>query len=296
MVPLFRMNRKTLLILALLLIAVGFIVLIHNRINPVQQETKEKISVVTSFYPLYFFTSQIAQEHATVINITPAGAEPHDYEPNTQDIATIEQSDLVILNGAGLEAWGEKIQPSLILSLNEKNGKDPHTWLDPILAKQAVEKITNALVSIDPQNEPSYQMNSTILLGKLDALDASFKQNLSSCKQSTAITSHAAFGYLAARYGFSQISISGISPDDEPSPQKLAEITKLAKTKGVHFIFFETLVSPRLAETIAQEIGAKTLVLDPIEGVTDENAQTGKNYFTIMKDNLTNLRTALECK
>ncbi len=130
---------------------------------------------------------------------------------------------------------------------------------------------------------------------KLDQLDKTYAEGLKTCKQKDIITSHAAFGYLATRYGLNQVAISGISPDEEPSSQQLAEVAKFAKENDVKYIFFESLVSPKLSETIAHEIGAKTLVLDPLEGISDDDIKQGKNYFTVMENNLKNLQKALQC-
>ncbi len=271
-----------------------------------------RLQVVTSFYPLYFFTTQIVLDKAAVYNITPAGAEPHDYEPTTRDIAKIEDSQLLVLNGGKLEAWGENIQNILSkknttiinvgetlinqdITENDNQMRDPHIWLDPVLAKKEVEIIAKNISTIDPTNSQFYSDNSKLLINKLENLNSQFKAGLNNCQKKDIITSHAAFGYLTREYNLNQITISGLSPDEEPSPKKLAEITKLAKENQINYIFFESLVSPKLANTIAQEIGAKTLVLNPIEGLTDEEIKNGKNYFTEMQNNLTNLKIALEC-
>jgi zinc transport system substrate-binding protein len=273
----------------------------------------KKIHVTASFYPLYFFASQIGGDKASVVNITPAGAEPHDYEPSTGDLATIEKSDILIMNGGILETWGDKVKDELknkkttvvvagegLMSqqIDEENGKmlDPHVWLDPVLAKSEVQKIVAAFQQADPINAPYYQSNASRLEAELDRLNQEFQQGLSSCKQKNIVTSHAAFGYVASRYHLEQVALTGLSPDEEPTPQKLAEIATFAKTHQVTYIFFETLISPRLAETIAKEVGAKTLVFDPLEGLSKDDEVAGKNYLSIQRENLQNLRIALECK
>jgi zinc transport system substrate-binding protein len=129
----------------------------------------------------------------------------------------------------------------------------------------------------------------------LDQLNAEYKAGLSSCQKKDFVTSHAAFGYLAATYGINQIAISGVSPDEEPSSQKLAEVANLVKQKDIKIIFFESLVSPKLSETIASETGAKTMVLDPIEGITSNDLKVGHTYLTVMRDNLAALQDALQC-
>lgn len=272
-----------------------------------------KPQVVASFYPLYFFASQIAGDKATVYNITPAGAEPHDYEPTTQDIVRIEDGQLLVLNGGKLEAWGDKITDSLkgsntkIITVGNdianqmvvEDGneiRDPHVWLDPALAKKEVAAIVKGLSSVDPANASYYHSNAQTLESNLDSLDAQFHQGLSNCQKKDIITSHAAFGYLAREYGLNQVSISGLSPDAEPSPRQLAQVADFAKKNNVKYIFFESLVSPKLSQTIANEVGAQTLVLNPIEGLADDEIAQGKTYFTEMNSNLTNLKIALQCR
>jgi len=217
------------------------------------------------------------------------------------------------LNGGGLEAWGDNIKQNLqskdtvIVTVGEgltnqqvmeegENMTDPHIWLSPPLAKEIVDKITSGFIQIDPTNKDYYQSNATALKAKLDDLDMQYRQGLASCQEKNIITSHAAFGYLATAYGLHQVPITGLSPDVEPSPQQLADIVKFAKANNVKYIFFESLVSPKLSNTIASEVGAKTMVLNPIEGLTNEEISQGKSYFTEMESNLANLQTALQCK
>jgi zinc transport system substrate-binding protein len=173
--------------------------------------------------------------------------------------------------------------------------KDPHVWLNPQLAKNEVRRITDGYISIDPTNTMFYQENEKALDDKLDQLDSEYKEGLANCQNKDIITSHAAFAYLAEQYGLNQVAISGLSPDEEPSAQQLADVANFARKNNVRYIFFESLVSPKLSETIASEIGAKTMVLDPIEGLSDDDIKQGKNYFTVMEDNLKNLQTALQC-
>jgi len=271
-----------------------------------------RLSIVTSFYPLYFFTTQIAGEYATVYNITPAGAEPHDYEPTIGDIALLEKSDLIILNGGNLEPWAENIKKNIKDSTKiiitgdnlmditkEEDGQihqDPHVWLNPQLAQKQVENISLVLQQIDTKHKESYQRNASILIQKLDTLDQEFHDNLRNCTKRTIVTSHDAYGYIVRAYNLQQQSISGISPDEEPSPKKLSEITDFVKSNNVKYIFFETLLSPKYAKTIAQEAGAQTLVFNPLEGLTTEEQNQGEDYFSIQRENLANLKTALECK
>jgi zinc transport system substrate-binding protein len=176
------------------------------------------------------------------------------------------------------------------------SGTDPHYWLDPVLAKQVVEQIRDGLLRADPINAPYYSRRADDYMVKLNDLNRDIQTGLETCAQHTIVTSHDAFGYFAERYHLTVTSIAGISPDQEPSPAKLAELTTLIKNEGIHYIFFEKLVSPRLAETLAHETGAQTAVFDTIEGVTNEDQQKGKDYLSIQRDNLASLRSSLSCQ
>jgi zinc transport system substrate-binding protein len=279
-----------------------------------KEETKEidqKMSVVASFYPIAFFSSEIGGYKTIVTNLTPSGVEPHDYEPTTKDLALLEQSRVVVLNG-GVEVWADKVKSNLedkqinIITAGEgiinkeieEDGKkiaDPHIWLDPVLAKEEAQKIAEGFAQADPQNQSYYENSLSLLNDKFDQLNQKYKMGLSNCQKKDIITSHTAFGYLAARYGLNQVAIAGLSPESEPSLQQLADISEFAKENNVKYIFFENLVSPKLSETIASEVGAKTLVLDPLESLSEDDSKQGKNYFTVMEDNLKNLQLALGC-
>ncbi len=269
--------------------------------------------VLTSFYPLYYLTTQIAGDRAEVRSLVPTGTEPHEWEPSARDVTDIKKSAVFVYNGAGLEPWVEKtlaaapstkrvvVEAAQGLTLappptGTEVGKftvDPHVWLDPTLAKTIATNVAAGLTQADPGGKETYARNLADLVARLDTLDTQFKEGLRECARRDIITSHAAFGYLASRYKLEQIAVEGLSPDSEPTPSRIVEVTKLARTRGATTIFFETLVSPRVAETIANEMGARTLTLDPLEGVQDEKTQT---YFTVMAGNLANLRTALGCR
>lgn len=311
------MNTKKIFIILAIVVVVSIIAVMGfgNR-SSISETSDQRITVVASFYPVYFFAQQIGGEHANVTNVTPAGAEPHDYEPTPQDIARIENSQLLVLNGGEVDIWGDRVRqdtdPSkttvIVAGENlmtqqiedeEEVGEliaDPHVWLSPTLASRMVDKILAGFVEADPDNAGYYQANVQELKSRLTDLDAEFQQGLSSCASTDIITSHAAFGYLASAYGLTQIPISGISPDEEPSAQDLANVAKFAKDNNVKYIFFESLISPKLSETIANEVGAQTLVLNPLEGLTGEEVTSGKDYFTEMRSNLANLKTALSCR
>ncbi len=272
-----------------------------------------KVHVAASFYPLGEFSRQVGGDLVSVSVIVPAGVEPHDYEPTPQDIATIYASDVFVINGAGMDAWAEKIRPDLenkgvkVLVMSKALGFDggsddttsqvidPHFWLDPVLAEKEVNAIKDVLSSVDMNHQGVYTDNTRAYTQSLQALDRSYRDGLSVCSNKTIITSHAAFGYVSKEYGFETLSITGFSPESEPSTRQLADLAALARQKQIKYIFFETLVSPRLADTLASEIGAQTLVFNPLEGLTPEESVQGKNYISVMRENLHNLQIAMDC-
>jgi zinc transport system substrate-binding protein len=305
------MKKLIALTLFAVILITGIFFAVKN--STVNSPNSGKVQISASFYPYYFFASQIGGNKVNVENITPAGAEPHDYEPSTGDIVKIYSSKLLILNGA-VEPWGDKIQQDLkgtstkvliagqglftqkVIDENGINSVDPHIWLSISLAKKQVAAIYNAFISVDPVNRNYYLANTNKLLSSLDTLDQNYKKGLSSCQKKDIVTSHAAFGYLATDYGLTQVPIAGLSPDSEPSLKQMANITNFVKINGIKYIFFENLVSPKLSQTIADETGAKTLVLDPLEGLTPDALAKGSTYLTVMRQNLANLRIALQCQ
>ncbi len=304
------MKKILILLLIVVLIGIGLYLGIKNN---GRSPSNGKMQVTASFYPYYFFASQIGGNKAQVTNIVPAGAEPHDYEPTTGDLVAINSSKLLILNGQ-VEPWGAKIQTDLkgkstvvlvagqglfTQNVTDEAGKtsiDPHVWLSPTRAKVQVNAILNEFIVLDPSNKDYYFRNATKLLADLDKINADFKTGLVSCKKKDIVTSHAAFGYLASDYGLTQIPIAGLSPDAEPSLKDMANITNFVKTNGIKYSFLESLVSPKLSQTIANATGAQTMVLDPLEGLTPVALARGENYLTVMEQNLQNLKIALECQ
>lgn len=285
------------------------------RPSSVPAETDAKLKIVASFYPLAHFAEKVGGGFVSVANVTPAGAEVHEYEPSPQQIAAAHDADLLIYNGGGADNWASRLAPSLsgthtatleISSVvdtklpapagEEDLNFDPHFWLDPVLAQEEVAAIRDELIAVDPAHAPAYRENAAAYIAELAQLDAEFRSGLASCDIHTAVTAHAAFGYVARRYGFLQVAIRGLSTEVEPSAGRMAEIAAEAKANGVTYIFFETLVSPQLSQTIAAEIGAKTLVFDPLEGLTQKDIALGKDYLSVQRENLASLRTALACR
>ena len=258
------------------------------------------MKIYATFYP-FRFPLKIAEDKADVSMLVPAGVEPHDFEPSPKKMSEMYDQDVFIYLGEAMEPWGVKMAVQLEekgITIVEagmgliKDG-DPHIWLDPNLAQKMAQKIYEALSSEDEANAASYQKNYEELSQKLQELDRLYAESLKNVKNKNIVTSHAAFGYMAARYGFNQISITGISPLDEPSPRKMAEITQMCRSKGIKYVFFETLASPKLAKSLADEVDMGTLILNPLGSLTQEEMDSGEDYFSIMDKNLVNLVKAM---
>jgi zinc transport system substrate-binding protein len=248
-------------------------------------------TVVAAFYPLAFAAQQIGGDGISVRNLTPPGVEPHDLELAGSDIRTIADAGLVLYLGQdfqpALEDAIDSTSANAVDLLGPGKAKDPHVWLDPIRYAALAERIGKEL---DRGSEAER------LAAKLRALDSEFRRGLSHCERKEIVTSHAAFGYLAARYGLEQVAITGIAPEAEPTPRELESVVHEVQAVGATTVFFETLVSPRLAETVAREVGAKTAVLDPLEGLTEQETNAGEDYFSVMRENLAALRKGLGCR
>jgi zinc transport system substrate-binding protein len=295
-----NMNRtRFVAAIAIVLFLAGIAILLGTR----TAAPSDRMQVVATFYPLYEFAKQVGGTRVEVTNITPAGSEPHDYEPTPQQMAAAQKAGVFIYNGAPFEPWMAKFLPEYKgtkvaggSNLEIRTGYDPHYWLDPVFAQTVVNNIRDALGRADPANSQYYTQQSAVYNAKLQKLHDDITAGLRECKLRTVITSHDAFGYYGARYNLKIVPIAGISPDQEPSPAKLAELSDLVKQEGIGYVFFESLVSPKLAETVAAEAGAKTAVFDTIEGITSEEQQKGKDYIAVQRENLQNLRTALACR
>ncbi len=253
-------------------------------------------TVVGAFYPVAYAAEQIGGPGYDVVNLTPPGAEPHDLELTPRAVGRIENADVVLYLSHGFQpavskavgqAHGTTVDVLADLPLHSATGQeagltaDPHVWLDPVLFEQVATHIGSAL------HHPTGAFDA-----KLRRLDAEYRRGLQHCTRKEIVTSHAAFGYLAQRYGLKQVPITGLTPDSEPSPKQLAAVVRLVRRTHATTVFFETLVSPRLADTVAREVGAHTAVLDPIEGLTPSEQKNGDDYFTLMRKNLANLAVA----
>jgi zinc transport system substrate-binding protein len=256
-------------------------------------------SVVAAFYPLAYAAEQIGGPGADVLNLTPPGTEPHDVELSARDVERVRSADVVLYVGAGFQpALEDALQGSEAVAVDLLEGLqlreaadddlefDPHVWLDPLRYAEMSDQIGSALGR--PQEAATFR-------ARLESLDREYEATLGRCTRREIVTSHAAFGYLAERYRLQQIAITGLSPEAEPTPRELEEVVEDVRAHDATTVFFETLVSPRLAETVARETGASTAVLNPLEGLTEGELDRGEDYFSLMRANLQTLREALEC-
>ena len=251
--------------------------------------------VVAAFYPLAFAAEQVGGPDLDVENLTPPGTEPHDLEVTPADVADVQDADLVLLMGHDfqpqLEQAAEDADGTVLEVLDDPGldlqPDDPHVWLDPIRYKRVVAAIAAGLGD---------ESDAAPFLNRLDALDAEYRKGLANCKRDEIVTSHEAFAYLAERYGLRQVAILGLSPEAEPTPSELTDVIDEVRDSGATTVFGETLLSTKLAETVARETGAQTAVLNPLEGLTPDQQDAGDDYFSVMRENLAALRTGLGCR
>jgi zinc transport system substrate-binding protein len=316
-------RMKTLLNLSVALLTACLITGCKQSLPPADQS---KLQVVTTLFPLYDFSRQIAGDKAQITLLLPPGVEPHSFEPRPGDIITINKADVFIYTGPFMEAWvqdvlgGVNSRKLLVIdaskgiqlsseqghegevSVNETEhnhgGMDPHIWVDPVLARQIVNTIAEGFAAQDPTNKDFYLARAKAYIEKLAALDTNIRQTLQPCKTKTILYGgHFAFGYFARRYGLDYISpYAGFSPDAEPTPRKITELIEKMKALNSKYIFYEELLEPRVARTIAESTGAKLLLLHGTHNISKEELEGGAAYLEIMEGNLQRLKLALNCE
>ncbi|MFA5095338.1 MAG: zinc ABC transporter substrate-binding protein [Candidatus Paceibacterota bacterium] len=324
--------KKNIIIPVIILVVVIGAVFFGLSFKKDGQIKENKISIVSTLYPLYDFAKEIGGDNVNVTLLLPPGVEAHAYEPKPSDIVKINSTQIFIYTGEFMEPWAHDIIESVDKKVkvvdastgiemmeegdykheeeheheeadhheseeaHHHGGVDPHIWLDFNNAKIMAENITKALVEIDPQNAEYYQNNLESYQIKLTELDDTYKNTLSVCKSKTIIYGgHYAFGYLAKRYGLEYVSAQGFSPDAEPTAKDLIDLVDQIKKSNIKYVFYEELTTPKIAETLANETEAKMLLLNAAHNLTKEDYEKNISFLSIMKENLANLKTGLEC-
>jgi zinc transport system substrate-binding protein len=262
------------------------------------------LQVVAAFYPLEYVAQRVAGDHADVQSLATPGAEPHDLELTIAQTAAVADADVLVVS-TGFQpavddtveqnAAGTVVDAADVADLTTPSGEpDPHFWLDPSRLATVAADVERALAEADPDHAADYEANLASLTKDLTGLDQEFETGLADCARDTIVVSHDAFGYLADRYGLDVEAINGISPDAEPSPAHLRELSELVRSRGITTVFTETLASPAMAQTLAGDLGLKTAVLDPVEGLSD--ATSDQDYLSLMRANLAALQDANGCR
>lgn len=310
--------KKIYFIIISMLIGINVVGCSKENKNEVENE-EDKIIVYTTVFPVYDFTRNIGKDKIDLNYIVPPGTEPHDYEITPKAMKDIQNADLLIKNGLGIDNFADKIQSELKLNIvvategitpvsyedksvhddehekEDNHGQyDPHVWLDIDLAIKECENIKKALIKIDKKNKDYYENNYNEYTEKLKELKLKYDENLKELKNNKIIVSHDAYGYLSKSYGIEQISVTGISPNQEPSLSKISEISNFAKKNNIGYVLFDGLVNPKVAQTIANEANISTEVLYSIDGVTKEDFDNNEDYISLMNKNLNTLKLVLK--
>ncbi|EFI42674.1 metal ABC transporter substrate-binding protein [Peptoniphilus sp. oral taxon 386] len=324
------MNRKLKLfsiIIALIVFTVGC-GNVGDKNNKTDEETEGKLKVYASIYPMYDFAGKIGGDKIDLNLVIPNGQEPHDWEPSQDDIKKLENADVFIYNGAGLESWTDDVLSSInnkdlaVVEASDRielieghhhhheeheeakehnhhheeheHGLDPHVWISPKNAIIELENIAKAFSEKDPENAQYYNANLEKYKAEFEQLDKLYAEELAKVPNRTIVVSHEAYGYLCHEYGLEQVGIEGVNAESEPDAKTMAQIIEFVREKGINTIFTEELIEPKVADTIAAETGAKTVVLSPLEALSEEEIEAKADYVSIMKSNLEKLVEALK--
>ena len=279
---------------------------------------EDSVEVAAGFYPLEWLAGRLGGPDVSVTGLTAFGSEPHSVVLGPTQREAVDRADVVLYLGLGFQPDVERAvdqlpdggtavdlldSPGLALipapaDLGKEplsGGEDPHVWLDPVRLSVLAERTAEALVEASPELAEGVQERLDLLQADLAELDAELERSLRDCRQRTIVTSHAAFGYLADRYDLGQVAISGLSPDDEPDPAALRDVAQRAEAAGVSTVFFEEALSPDLADTVADEIGAGTDVLGALEFDPAAEVGQGEDYLSVMRRNGASLTRGLDC-
>lgn len=288
------------------------------------QSESQKVQVMATFYPMYAFSKAVVGETGEVKLLIPAGTEPHDYEPSAKDIAKLNDVGLVVYNSSHFETWMTEVKRNIdskhtqfveastgmkLLSGEEEHDHheeeahdhdhgdvNPHVWLDPVLAQKEVTNIQKALSKRYPKYQATFKKNAQEYIKKLQDLDQQYREATQKATNKTFVVQHDAFTYLAQRYGLEQVAVTGLSPDEEPTPSRLAELKEYIQKEQIHTIYFEKNASAKVAKTLAKETGVRLLVLNPLESLTKSQLADGEDYLSVMQANLQALQQTLNEK
>ncbi|OPY70610.1 MAG: High-affinity zinc uptake system binding-protein ZnuA precursor [Syntrophorhabdaceae bacterium PtaU1.Bin034] len=318
-------SRFYLLLFVLLVLAGGFL---SCQRTP-EPSQKKRLQVVTTLFPLYDFARNVGGDKAEVGLLLPPGVEPHSFEPKPRDIVRVNQADIFVFTGNFMEPWAaallkgadrqklvvvdssrgialrpeaETEEPDSHAGKNHhkhvhSDAIDPHIWLDFGNAQKMVDNILEGFITKDPQNRAFYEKNAAAYKARLRDLDDHFKEGLQNCETRLFVHGgHYAFNYLAQRYNLSYVSVYGFSPNAEPSPAHLVDIVQKIRRYRIKYVFYEELLQPRVADTIARETGAGLLPLNGGHNVTKEELERGVTFISLMEQDLKNLRTGLQCR
>lgn len=280
---------------------------------------EEQLQIATTIYPVYQFTKEIVGDTADVSLMVPAGTEAHDYEPSAKQLAELNEADSLVYHNENMETWISSASESIADDVHVIKGTenmvllpgtddhdheaeadhgheghshdyDPHTWVSPYRAIMEVQSITSQLSEEYPDLAETFEANATAYIDELEELDSLYTEAFENASRTDFVTSHTAFSYLSLDYGLNQIGIAGLTPAEEPSASRLAELADYVKENDIQYIYYEANGSDSMAKTLADEIGIEMAVLNPLESLSQDALDQGKDYISIMKENLEALK------
>jgi len=295
-------RQKIVLFFSILIAIIVLLTFLTAKKEPATSNGKP--TVVVSTFSLYEAACAVAGDTLHIRSIVPLGSDAHLFSPNPTHVADILKSQLFIYNGGGFETWVEPLKNTLPKSISVMDmsthvtllQNDPHYWLDIDNMIKITQTLDGQFSKLFPANTELFHKNASIYIVKLQKLKADYATGMSECKNRTLVSNHGAFGYLAHVNKLENISVIGLSSDEQPSAQTISHIVELVKQHTIKTIFFEELISDNVAQTIAKETGAKAQPLQPLENISEDELKLHQTYLTIMGDNLKKLREAMECR
>ncbi|MEO6509367.1 MAG: metal ABC transporter substrate-binding protein [Nocardioides sp.] len=257
-----------------------------------------RVQVTAGFYPLAWVAERVGGRFVDVTGLTDPGVEPHDIEPTFARTVALARADLVVVEHGLQPAIDEAVRQNAegrvldTTNVSPLHGDDPHFWLDPERLAVVGDAVAADLAALDPPHAAAYEQNAAALHGDLDALDRDFSTGLADCDRHVIVSSHDAFGYWG-KYGIDVAPVAGLTPDAEPTPAGIARLQQLIHDDGITTVFSERLASPRLTDSLSHDLGLRSEVLDPVEGLADTTSH--EDYLSLMRENLIALQEANGC-